>query len=144
VDREPTLPAANHMAAEAGRASTPTTATTLCRRPAKAINAPFTTRSASLNPRHDPVRRIMTVPKLMDPSWFRAKTFPSFIAYAKANGKITWRAGNGSVPTGGRVVQLETGISWFMCLLAGTARPLADLLAEVAQSLFATSPASIA
>jgi tripartite-type tricarboxylate transporter receptor subunit TctC len=87
-----------------------------------------------------PVAGIVRVPNIMEvhPS-VPAKTFPEFIAYAKANpGKLSMAsAGNGSIPhVAGELFKMMAGVDMVHVPYRGGAPALTDLLGGQVQVLF--------
>ena len=75
-----------------------------------------------------------------------AKTFPEFIAYAKANpGKLNMASnGNGSAPhLAGELFKVMTGVNMLHVPYRGTSPALIDLLGGQVQVMFASMPATI-
>ena len=75
-----------------------------------------------------------------------AKTFPEFIAYAKANpDKLNMASnGNGSVPhLAGELFKVMTGVNMLHVPYRGTSPALIDLLGGQVQVMFASMPATI-
>ena len=75
-----------------------------------------------------------------------AKTFPEFIAYAKANpGKLNMASnGNGSVPhLAGELFKVMTGVNMLHVPYRGTAPALTALLGGQVQVMFASVPGSV-
>jgi tripartite-type tricarboxylate transporter receptor subunit TctC len=75
-----------------------------------------------------------------------AKTFPEFIAYAKANpGKLNMASnGNGSIPhLAGELFKVMTGVNMLHVPYRGTAPSLTALLGGQVQVMFASVPGSV-